>query len=430
MKEQWIVKLRHRVRHENSVKAPEGLLDDIKYAISERGMGPVTSPKAGKAIGRRWLYRVASVAALLAIGLFVYELSQLPQTTPSPTGKAVDIARLADIGPSVMEPTRVSSHKAPHNLNKRLLAVLDGTNGRATGEEQMTEKKDTDEACVRPNNSQDTPQAPQETVEEQDTQTGKSRRLPTTGDDWHVVTGSERLGKAQRQTVTPRLSVLASCHAGMGAATHSQGIMLPAALPYGDYDEAFGDNSASGLLINHKNEATRTRHRQPVKWGLSVSCRLTDRWSVQVGLTYSRLSSSMVYGKDMEPRHAEQTLCYVGIPLGIGYDLWKTQRFRIYAVAGGEVEKLVKGEIVSSLGGGKRSGAGVASVKESQPVFSLNAAMGAEYILARGLGAYIEPGVSHYFDNRSGVESIYKDKPTHLDVSVGLRLNLDLAPSR
>ena len=103
MKEQWIVKLRHRVRDENSVKAPEGLLDDIKHAISERGMGPVTSPKAGKAIGRRWMYRMASVAALLAIGMFVYELSQLPQTTPSPTGKAVDIARLADIGRSVME---------------------------------------------------------------------------------------------------------------------------------------------------------------------------------------------------------------------------------------------------------------------------------------------------------------------------------------
>ena len=323
MKEQWIVKLRHRVRHENSVKTPEGLLDDIRHAISERGMDPVMSPKAGKAIGRRWLYRVASVAALLAIDLFVYELSQLPQTTPSPTGKAVGIARLADIGPSVMEPARVSSHKASHNLDRRLLAVLDGTNGRATGKEQIAEKKDTDEACVQPNNNKDTPQASQETVKEQDTQTGKSRRLPATGDDWRVVTGSERLGKTQRQARTHHLSVLASCHAGMGTATHSQGIMLPAALPYGDYDEAFGDNSTSGLLINHKNEATRTRHHQPVKWGLSVSCRLTDRWSMQAGLTYSRLSSSMVYGKDMEPRHAEQTLCYVGIPLGIGYDLWK-----------------------------------------------------------------------------------------------------------
>ena len=103
------------------------------------------------------MYRVASVAALLAIGMFVYELSQLPQTTPSPTGKAVDIARLADIGRSVMEPARVSSHKASHNLDRSLLAVLDGTNGRATGEEQMTEKKDTNEACVQSDNSQDTP---------------------------------------------------------------------------------------------------------------------------------------------------------------------------------------------------------------------------------------------------------------------------------
>lgn len=41
------------------------------------------------------------------------------------------------------------------------------------------------------------------------------------------------------------------------------------------------------------------------------------------------------------------------------------------------------------------------------------------------MSAYVEPGVSRYFDNRSEVENIYKDKPTNFNLNVGLRIYLN-----
>ena len=72
MKEEWLDKLQTRIQHEYDVKAPEGLLDDIKREMARRGVTPAHSSTQKHArIIPLWGYRAASVASIVAIGLYL-----------------------------------------------------------------------------------------------------------------------------------------------------------------------------------------------------------------------------------------------------------------------------------------------------------------------------------------------------------------------
>ena len=47
-----------------------------------------------------------------------------------------------------------------------------------------------------------------------------------------------------------------------------------------------------------------------------------------------------------------------------------------------------------------------------------------EYNITPYVGLYLEPGVTHHFDNHSSVENIYKDKPWNFSLNFGFRINL------
>ena len=150
-------------------------------------------------------------------------------------------------------------------------------------------------------------------------------------------------------------------------------------------------------------DTMRVDHRQPVRFGLSLRYRLDDRWSVESGLSYTRLSSDITTIVEDKATVTEQRLNYIGLPLNISYDLWKNRRFGLYVSAGGMIEK---------------------SLDTSPWQFSLNGAAGAEYKLSSYFSLYAEPGIGYYFKDGSGTPTIYKDHPLNFNLSFGLRLNL------
>lgn len=144
-------------------------------------------------------------------------------------------------------------------------------------------------------------------------------------------------------------------------------------------------------------------HRQPVRFGLSLRYRLDDRWSVESGLSYTRLSSDITTIVEDKATVTEQRLNYIGLPLNISYDLWKNRRFGLYVSAGGMIEK---------------------SLDTSPWQFSLNGAAGAEYKLTDFFSLYAEPGLGYYFKDGSSIPTIYQDHPLNFNLSFGLRFNL------
>ena len=166
----------------------------------------------------------------------------------------------------------------------------------------------------------------------------------------------------------------------------------------------------SGLLSSDSpfpNQTVPTEqyvhHRQPVRFGLSLRYRLTDRWSVESGLSYTRLSSDITTIIEDVTTVTEQRLNYIGLPLNISYDLWRSRYFGLYVSGGGMIEKCL----------------------DASPwQFSLNGAAGAEYKLTDFFSLYAEPGIGYYFKDGSSTPTIYKDHPLNFNLSFGLRFNL------
>jgi len=154
-------------------------------------------------------------------------------------------------------------------------------------------------------------------------------------------------------------------------------------------------------LIAHTEQ--HVHHRQPVRFGLSLRYQLTDRWSVESGLSYTRLSSDITTINNNETIVTEQRLNYIGLPLNISYELWRSRYFGLYVTGGSTIEK---------------------RLDDSSWLFSLNGAAGAEYKLTNYISLYVEPGLGYYFKDGSSTPTIYKDHPMNFNLSFGLRLNL------
>lgn len=166
------------------------------------------------------------------------------------------------------------------------------------------------------------------------------------------------------------------------------------------------------------------KHKQPVRFGVSVGYALNDRVELESGLSYTYLSSSLYSSDEDYSFRVRQSLHYVGIPLGVNVSLWKNRRWDVYLSAGGMAEKCVDGELEMDYRQPGQEGSSVHEpIKEKPWQWSVNGAAGVQVNLSTWAGLYVEPGVSYYFDNGSTVSNIYKEKPLNFNLELGLRFS-------
>lgn len=156
-----------------------------------------------------------------------------------------------------------------------------------------------------------------------------------------------------------------------------------------------------------KNVASAS-HKQPLSFGVSVRKNLKHGFSLESGLTYTYLASDVWFEGWSDK--VSQKLHYVGIPLRANWNFLENGNFSMYVSAGGAVEKCVYGKMGSEK----------ATVKPLQ--LSVMGAVGAQYNISRRIGLYVEPGVSHYFDDGSSVQTIRKENPCNFTLQAGVRL--------
>ena len=156
-------------------------------------------------------------------------------------------------------------------------------------------------------------------------------------------------------------------------------------------------------VLSPNSKRNVIHHRQPVRLGFSLRYRLTEHWSIESGLTYTRLLSDITTKEDGVTTMTEQRLNYLGLPLNLSYEIWKSRQFGLYVTAGSMIEK---------------------RLDASTWQFSLNGAIGAEYKLTDFFSLYAEPGLGYYFKDGSTTPTIYQDRPLNFNLSLGLRFNL------
>ena len=185
----------------------------------------------------------------------------------------------------------------------------------------------------------------------------------------------------------------------------------------GEFSNNTDKSQPTGQTQDYNNNSSNLTHHQPVRFGLSLRYRLDDKWSIESGLTYTRLRSDKKQGNST---NTEQTLSYVGIPVNANYLLWGNRHVNFYVSAGAMVEKMVKGRLETTYNGGKWE----KDVSIHPLQFSINGGIGAEFNLTNQFSIYAEPGMGYYFDNGSSVPTYYQDTPFSFNLNLGLRLTL------
>lgn len=223
-----------------------------------------------------------------------------------------------------------------------------------------------------------------------------------------------------------RWTLSTSATTGMGASsvTNSTATYVEAV---GPDDVIWADNPQLGIGIFNQGKSVKTeyKHRLPVRVGLNVAYRLTDRLSVESGVSYTRLSSDMKDGTKDNYSSGSQKLDYIGVPLNVKYSAFAYRRLSVYASAGLLTEKCVSGKATREyVISGEKKKRETEDVAAKPWQLSVNAALGAQFDVLRNVGVYVEPGVSYYFDDRSQLSTIYKEKPLNFNLNLGVRYTI------
>ena len=147
-------------------------------------------------------------------------------------------------------------------------------------------------------------------------------------------------------------------------------------------------------------------HRPPLRFGLSAHWQLNRRLALVSGLNYTFLYSKakFINGKaNKEITLKDQKLHYLGIPIGLAYQLWSAKRFHLYLSGSTMLEKCLN---------------------EHPWQWSVNAAAGAEYDITSQMGCYFEPSLGYYFDDGSSLKHYYKEHPWAPSFELGIRLHV------
>ena len=424
MKDEWIEKLRSRLENHEETP-PQGLFADIRKKMSQQQEAMSDTKKRRKVLAP-WLWAVPAAAAVVTIGLFVIGGSNNAVTLPAADGEKPVAATATTHRATPPAHTLISQNHMPRKTR---------TTREPAPVSVQTESVPAQTAPLRATCAEAV-EEPVAVMSAQEVQNAdgkvrkaekKMKKAPQNAASARALTAYQAVGNTySRKAEGTQTSISAYYGGTTGNTNNTRGIMLSSGKPFGTYPKDMEDSESPIITAAPQRLHTKARHKQPVKVGATAKFHLSNRWSVETGLEYSYLSSQFDFENGTNTVSTEkQQLHYVGIPLKAGYSFVKTKRLTVYATAGGEMEKLVKGKSTTQYPGESNKPDMAQNISEKRPQFSVMAAAGAEYGINKTVGIYAEPGISHHFNNDSEVENIYKKRPTNFSISLGVRINLN-----
>ena len=415
MKEQRNKDIRDQLK-DFPMKAPEGLLDDVKSEMLRRGLSSAPAPSKQKHIV---IYRIASVAAMILILLSISLLwekeaeiqleshiisSSFEEATPPMPAEEEPASTLV-----TPNPTQTLAH------TQQVTALHTDT---LTTEEEKT-PEETKEKKEEEKKEQEAPKNQQPEIQEKERHTTPAN-------------------KEQKWEYTPKRRKTSSFSFG----AHLSGLVAQANLSSNQMDmnasaspltppsgnppeenppgeDYVTENDSTSKAINSRalsrSAKDGVQHHLPIRVGLSFRYSNGQRWYIQSGLTYSYLASDISYTE-----RTKQKLHYIGIPLQIGSQLWESNRLKGYISIGGQAEKLISGKATAVSSEGYTS---VRRIKDTRLLFSLLGSVGAEYALKKDLSLYVEPEIHYYFKNGNRLLTHYNDQPLNINLTIGFRFH-------
>ena len=434
MKEDWTEQLKRKLEG-HKMLPPEGLWEDISKQMGFSAE-PIRKPTA-----IRRLYWVAAAAILALVGFFVFqngndseqplqaEVSsqqpdspQLVSTQPAPEQSASELPVSEPSDSEHTVPQQSASHPILALVQTQTSSRHDEANQQETTAEPISEETESmlPEPAV-PSSSENQQTEPSQTQIDQSRQENRIQEMP---DEW--LTERSSLASSRQWSIGVNASggLLAAntfqrtdrLYSQHGTFTYNgdKSPTGPAGWAY-EKPENGSDNYQGYYFVNNYSYTLTeyvSKHHLPIRFGLSVQYQLNNHLALHSGISYTYLYSEFSIPLYQNLSY-DQKLHYLGIPLGVTWQLWSTNRFHFYLSGGAMVEKCVRADVDGS------------SVSKKPWQWSVDAAAGAEYTFIRQLGVYLEPSLGYYFDDGTSLEHYYKEHSLAPSIMFGLRLHLN-----
>ena len=231
------------------------------------------------------------------------------------------------------------------------------------------------------------------------------------------------LAEAKMNRSRGKASLLLAASPNMGGSSATMGGLSVAGL-YGDAPANMSFAAPLQLAGKETVPQSTVNHHQPLRFTLACSCPLGNRLSLVSGISYSYLYSELGSQSSGYSSSGSQELHFLGIPLSLRFRFFSIGNFGMYLGAGGMVEKMVGGNLASTIHRGGRKERESSSVSVGSLYWSAHASLGVDYRLFGSISLFGEFGVSHYFNPSIRVSTYYSDHPTSLQLQFGLRYDL------
>ena len=215
---------------------------------------------------------------------------------------------------------------------------------------------------------------------------------------WNIGVHAEGITTDSRNTQRPMLmATRESDMLASGNPNKVQSVLSNAPLQLADYSQT-------------------KHHYHPMSFGLSVGYNLTPRLTLTTGMVYTYASSDFTSSAAGDDIVETQRLHYIGIPLNLKYKVWGNNAIHTYATAGCQADFNVSAKM--------QTGDITTDADKDRTQWSIGGAVGVQYNIIPRMGIYAEPGMRYYIDNKSSVETIFKEKKLNFNLQLGVRVEL------
>ena len=429
MDNEWKNSLRERFS-DYSAPEPEGLWEGIEQGLAEkkrRKMLPVwlvTGLAAAAAVALVVFLRPAKTVETPVDSIERYVQDLTPDTSDASTNSALEeVAEPAGVE-SVAEPADATGSKPASFAvvsRRTLLAEAEPVDDYDMFLEELLGDLTEEDHILRclSGHKPRTVEIPELVVDE------TSRTLAY--DEAKIIEALQ--GRLSDPIPPSRFSVGAYQFGGQGSSEQSQGFGLGKSKGlYRTRSTSDGKKQDTGslmeMLSSNKASSFEAHHGAPMRVGVTFAWEMTRHLSLTSGVNWTALNSTFEETAAGVRNYTRQDLGYLGVPLRLeaGFQPWKG--LRLYAGAGGMVEKgLLAHSVTSSYIGDYLEDSVSGHPDTGGLLWSVGASAGAEYRFNRSLGLYFAPGIEYHFDNGSEVKSAYTEKPLHWNVALGVRFN-------
>ena len=415
----WTSKLRERLDgHKATV--PDGLWDKIAERLDDNiATAPAPLPNNRN---RHKTIRLVALAMSAAASVAVVVMVALRMNDDTINNVASKYNRQAA---SLHNPAPSSVFNAPHRLISRIASATHASEPMAQTPQAavllaeatpLSEDTTYRSVCETPANDLQTITAPDES-----NSTSRMRKGGNANKTYNKPSATSYAYSRQTASSLQSNRWTVGVHAE-GITTDSRNTQRPMLMATRESDMLVSGNpnKVQSVLSNaplQLADYSQTKHHyHPMSFGLSVGYNLTPRLTLTTGMVYTYASSDFTSSAAGDDIIETQRLHYIGVPLNLKYKVWGNNAIQTYATAGCQADFNVSAKM--------QTGDIATDADKDRTQWSVGGAVGIQYNIIPRMGIYAEPGVRYYIDNKSSVETIFKEKQLNFNLQLGVRVEL------